>query len=229
MIRAVTLVFTSTCFFLFWGFTTSEINERTINNYFPVNLQNESLFKTSFGEATSRFLVKKNEVVSVNEGSKFKYVQSLEITDKGVFVKETYQKVNLFLFLKKEETFKYDKPILRLPFDLSSGSTWEWEGVEYSNGDSAIVKCFGKVFEKEKIEVEAGKFEAIKVETTVISSNGSKNFISEWYANDVGLIKAEIMVNGGGLMGLLRDILGYKTIQFELKKISGKKVSMPKF
>jgi hypothetical protein len=33
------------------------------------------------------------------------------------------------------------------------------------------------------------------------------------------MIKAKIIIEGGGVMGFLRDILGYGTIEFELKEI----------
>ena len=35
----------------------------------------------------------------------------------------------------------------------------------------------------------------------------------------LGLIKAKIIIDGGGVMGLLRDVLGYGTLEFELAEI----------
>jgi hypothetical protein len=60
----------------------------------------------------------------------------------------------------------------------------------------------------------------LKIETTIEnSSNSSRNIVTEWYAEKIGLVKAEIVIGGGGLMGIIRDLLGYGTITFELKEI----------
>jgi hypothetical protein len=97
--------------------------------------------------------------------------------------------------------------------------SWEWEGKEYSDGVTCNVKITGKSFNKESIITKAGTFEAIKLESVVEGSSNSKNRVTEWYAEGIGLIKAKIIIEGGGLMGTLRDILGYGTIEFELKEI----------
>jgi hypothetical protein len=77
----------------------------------------------------------------------------------------------------------------------------------------------GKVLNKEFVITKAGTFEAIKLESVVESSSNEKNKVTEWYAEGIGLIKAKIIIEGGGIMGFLRDILGYGTIEFELKEI----------
>jgi hypothetical protein len=102
---------------------------------------------------------------------------------------------------------------------LLPATEWEWEGKEYSNGESNKVKISGKSFAKEFVITEAGKLEAIKIETIVESASGAKNIVTEWYSEGLGLIKAIIIIDGGGVMGLLRDILGYRTIEFELIEI----------
>ena len=121
--------------------------------------------------------------------------------------------------LKKEATFTYNKPLLRFPLPLSPGVKWKWEGIEYSDGEPTNVKVTGKAFNKEFITTKAGKFEAIKLESLVEGSANSKNRVTEWFAKGIGLIKAKIIIEGGGVMGTLRDILGYGTIEFELKEI----------
>jgi len=57
------------------------------------------------------------------------------------------------------------------------------------------------------------------VETIVRSPSGAKNIINEWYSQNIGLVKVKIIIEGGGLMGLIRDLLGYGEIDFELKEI----------
>jgi hypothetical protein len=96
---------------------------------------------------------------------------------------------------------------------------WEWEGEEYSDGVTCKVKVTGKALNKESVITKAGTFEAIKLESVVEGSSDAKNRVTEWYVEGIGLIKAKIIIEGGGLMGTLRNILGYGTIEFELKEI----------
>ena len=67
-----------------------------------------------------------------------------------------------------------------------------------------------------------GKFEALIVETSLETSNGTKNIMTEWYAKDIGMVKMQVSIEGGGMLGFARDILGYGTIEFELKEIRDK-------
>jgi hypothetical protein len=102
---------------------------------------------------------------------------------------------------------------------LLPGAEWKWGGEEYSDGDKYNVNISGKVIGNETVITKAGKFETIKLETIVESSSDTKNIVTEWYTQDVGLIKAKIIVEGGGFMGFMRDLLGYGTIEFELEEI----------
>ena len=188
------------------------------SSYFPVN--NITLvYESTFGESITRHIKDGEFIINSSKADKFKYRQTLIIKEDGVYVKETYQFLNIFLFIKKEATFTYNKPLLRFPLPLLPGMTWVWEGKEYSDGGTCKVKVTGKALNKESIMTKAGKFEAIKLESIVEGSSNSKNKVTEWYAEGIGLIKAKIIIEGGGLMGTLRDILGYGTIEFELKEI----------
>ena len=55
--------------------------------------------------------------------------------------------------------------------------------------------------------------------TIVESSSETINKVTEWYAEGIGLIKAKVIIDGGGFMGFMRDLLGYGTIEFELEEI----------
>ena len=102
---------------------------------------------------------------------------------------------------------------------MTPGMEWKWEGDEYSDGDTNKVKITGKVLDKEFVVTKAGRFEAIKLESVVEGSGNAKNNITEWFVEGVGLIKAKIVIEGGGMMGFMRDLLGYRTIEFELTEI----------
>jgi hypothetical protein len=196
--------------------------KETFNPYFPVNENSILVYETSFGESISKFITIDNIIVSSNEADKFKYKQSLIINDNGVFVTETYQLFKILLFIHKEGLYKYNKPLLRLPLQLTPGKQWTWEGIEYSDSDSSEVKVTGKIFGYETIITKAGIFEAVKTETIIEVSQNSKNIITEWYAKNIGLVKAKIMIGGGGLLGFVRDLLGYSEINFALKEIKTK-------
>ncbi len=188
-------------------------------SYFPVNNKITLVYESSFGESITNYSQNGDLTISSSEADKFKYRQTLMIKDDGVYVKETYQFLKIFLFIKKEATFTYSKPLLRFPLPLSPGMEWEWEGDEYSDGEINKVKVTGKAIDKEFVTTKAGRFEAIKLESIVEGSDNAKNNVTEWYVEGIGLIKAKIIVEGGGITGVLRDILGYGTIEFELKEI----------
>ena len=187
-------------------------------SYFPIN--NITLvYASTFGESITKYYKDGEFTISSSKADKFKYRQTLIIKEDGVYVKETYQLLNIFLFIKKEGTFTYNKPLLQFPLPLSPGMVWEWEGEEYSDGVTNKLKVTGKALNKELVTTKAGTFEAIKLESVVEGSSNAKNIVTEWFAEGIGLIKAKIIIEGGGLMGTLRDILGYGTIEFELKEI----------
>jgi hypothetical protein len=188
-------------------------------SYFPINQNVELVYVTSFGETITKYFQEGEFTISSSEADDFKYRQALIIKNDGVYVIETYQFVKIFLFINKEATSTYGKPLLRFPLPLLPGMEWKWEGDEYSDGDTNKVKVTGKVLGKETVRTDAGSFEAIKIESLVEGSSDLKNRITEWYVEGIGLIKAKVIIEGGGVMGFARDILGYGTIEFELKEI----------
>lgn len=189
------------------------------NPYFPVNNGVTLIYKSSFGESISKYYQDGEFIISSSESDDFKYKQTFIIKEEGVYTRETYQYYKVFLFITKESTVTYNNPLLRFPLPLLPGMKWEWEGEEYSDGEINNVKVNGKTFDKELVKTKAGSFEAIKMETTIETTDDTKNKVTEWYAEGVGLIKAQIIIDGGGLMGILRDLLGYGTIEFELEEI----------
>jgi hypothetical protein len=189
------------------------------NSYFPADKTITLIYESSFGESITKYFQDGELTISSSEADKFKYRQTFIIKKDGVYVKETYQYLKIFLFIKKESRFTYERPLLRFPLPLMPGMEWKWEGDEYSNGDTNKVKVTGKALNKEFVMTKAGRFEAIKLESIVEGSSNSKNRVTEWYSEGIGLIKAKIIIEGGGVMGFLRDILGYGTIEFELTEI----------
>lgn len=209
--------------FVFAAFNLSASVRKKItvvsNPYFPVNNGVTLIYKSSFGVSASKYFLDGEYVINSSEADDFKYIQTLIIKDDGVYTKETYQYFKVLLFITKEATVTYEKPLLRFLIPLFPGKVWESEGIQYSDDETSKVKISGKAFGKEFIITKAGKFEAIKIESIIETSSDTKNKVTEWYAEGIGLIKAQILINGGGLMGVLRDLLGYGTIEFELEEI----------
>ena len=189
------------------------------NSFFPINTGLTLVYQSSFGESMTTYFQNGEFIISSSKADNFRYKQTLIITENGVYVKETYQFFKVLLFIKKEAKYTYGKPLLRFPLPLSPGIKWEWLGDEYLDGEKSQVKVTGKVIAREYVTTKAGQFESIKIESVVEGSSNAKNRVTEWYAKGVGLIKAKIVIEGGGVMGTMRDILGYGTIEFELKEI----------
>ena len=190
-----------------------------IASYFPSDEDITLVYNSSFGETITKYFQDGEFTISSSEADDFKYRQALIIKDDGIYVMETYQFVKIFLFINKEATSTYGKPLLRFPLPLLPGEEWEWEGDEYSDGETNKVMVTGKVIGNEFVSTDAGIFEAVRIESLVEGSSDLKNRVTEWYAEGIGLIKAKVIIEGGGIMGFVRDILGYGTIEFELKEI----------
>ncbi|MCU0342879.1 MAG: DUF3108 domain-containing protein [Ignavibacterium sp.] len=190
--------------------------------YFPTELKKTLIYDSSFGDLELKVTKEKDIHLFSYDSEKFKYRQKLFVNDNGLFVNETYQKIKLLLFITKEGNYVYDKPLLRVPFPVKIGQEWAWVGKEFVNDETHTVNIRGKASKTETITLPAGKFETLKVETTLETSNGTKNVLTEWYAKDLGMVKMLVSIEGGGMLGFARDVLGYGTITFELKEIKAK-------
>ncbi|MCW9096790.1 MAG: hypothetical protein OQJ93_05325, partial [Ignavibacteriaceae bacterium] len=110
------------------------------NSYFPVNNSIELIYNSSFGECITTYTQDGGLTISSSEADDFEYRQAMSIKEDGVYVIETYQFIKIFLFINKEATSTYGKPLLRFPLPLFPGMDWEWEGDEYSDGDTSKVR-----------------------------------------------------------------------------------------
>jgi len=190
--------------------------------YFPTEIKKTLIYDSSFGDLELKVTKENNIYLFSYDSEKFKYRQRLFVNDNGLFVNETYQKIKLLLFITKEGKYVYDKPLLRVPFPVNIGQEWKWDGKEFINDETHTVNLIGRASKVETITLLAGKFETLKVETTLETSEGTKNILTEWYAKDLGMVKMLVSIEGGGMLGFARDILGYGTITFELKEIRNK-------
>ncbi len=186
------------------------------NEYFPVD--NKKLtYKSDFGDVNLKIDKVNHFNIFTLEGDNFLYRQKLLVNEQGVFVKEVFQKVRVLLFINQEESYSYSELFPRIKFPLTDGKSWNWEGQEITEEETNTIYLNANVIGKEQIKVPAGTFEAMRVETKITSTSGSKSIVNEWYAKNVGLVKMTANLEGGGLAGTFRDILGYGELVFELK------------
>jgi len=214
-------------FLLLFNFSFNEAGNKIslssydVLEYFPLDENVKLFYDSQFGEAITTFKKNGKDFIVDNFSDKFIYRQIMNKNEKGVFVKETYQNFKVLPFVTKENTFTYSNPLLRIPKTITD--EWAWEGTEKSgNDDVRKISVKGKVLGNETIVTQAGTFKTIKIETVVASSDGAKNILTEWLAPNIGMVKMTIKVEGGGVIGLLRDILGFSTIEFLLTKIERK-------
>ncbi len=186
---------------------------------FPLSDTKEYIYNSTFGEIKVKAFIQNDLINTRSESSKFKYYQKLELKNNGLFVNNTYQWVKIFLFIHKENNISYSKPLRRYALPLYVGLEWQDETTEFIDEEGNPVKLNARVLAEETIKTEAGDFNALKIQTIVESSGGSKNIVTEWLAENIGMVKTHIEILGGGLTGMLRDLLGFGTIDFELKKI----------
>ena len=192
------------------------------DEYFPILTNKILIYDSDFGNAELKISKNKNLNVFSLESEDFIYRQKLLIDQNGVFVKETYQKINVLFGLTKEGTLTYNEPLPRIKFPFEAGKKWSWKGKEFDDDDTYILDVNSRIDNIEKVTVPAGTFDAIKLVTSVKSTKGTKSNVTEWYAKDVGLIKMIAVVEGGGVIGAARDLLGLGEIVFELKEVKSK-------
>lgn len=188
-------------------------------NYFPLDKNKVLVYKSDFGETYLTTEKNNDTFISEFKSDDFIYRQKIITSSYGIFVKETYQKIKVLLFINKEASFSYNEPLPRFKYPMEVGQSWSWNGTEFNDTEKNLLKVKSSIVDKENIRVSAGQFQTIKVITEIESESGTKNKVTEWLAKDIGIVKSEIEIQGGGLMGFLRDVLGYGKISFELTEI----------
>lgn len=199
--------------------SSNKISYSYFNEYFPDNRAKVLVYNSDFGETKLTMDTEDKYDIYTLRSDNFIYRQKLLLNADGVFVKETYQKIKYLLVLSKEGNFTYNELMPRIKFPLIEGKAWSWEGQEYDNKDTSSISLTAKVENKEIIKVPAGSFETIKLITNIISSSGTRSTITEWFAKNIGLIKMSADIEGGGISGIARDLMGLGEIVFELKEI----------
>jgi hypothetical protein len=188
------------------------------NEFLPYLAGTRFYYMSSFGEIKTEISKHGNMLFIRNSGDKLTYDQDLFMTGSGLRLNRVYQKFKVMLFITKEATTTYKDPLLRFPPRFTIGTTWSSNTVEYAQGDSATICLTGRVVGEETITVAAGKFTTLKIETVFSHPHGSESKVTDWIAPGIGIVKTAIHMSGDGLTGIIRNVLGYSDIVFELKK-----------
>lgn len=158
-------------------------------DYFPLDSNKVLFYKSNLGD--TKLIIEKSDKNFMAElkSDDFIYRQKLIIKEDGVYVKETYQKVKVLLFVNKESKFSYNEPVPRFKYPISPGQNWYWRGTEFNDNEKNTLEVKSFVAGGELVKIKAGEFSTIKVVTEIESSSGTKNKVTEWLAQDIGIVK----------------------------------------
>ncbi|BFM39112.1 hypothetical protein [Synechocystis sp. LKSZ1] len=90
------------------------------------------------------------------------------------------------LYPQNNLTNLYEPVKLFLKNPLTKGDRWNWKGTGMMG---VAIEETSQVVGAEEVVVPAGKFSAMKVETTVIQA-GTEMKRTQWFANQVGMVKS---------------------------------------
>jgi hypothetical protein len=192
--------------------------------YLPYNPKLVLVYDSDFHETLSKTDLIANGIIQhENKANNFTYRQKFSMHPDGLYITETYQKIKVLLLFKVEKKVTYNKDLLKIPFPVKTGQQWTCDRTEYlDNGDSNKISLVSKCIGAETLKLKAGTFYTMKTESVIKSSDGSTNYIEEWIAPNVGLVKTRIKMTGGGLTGTVRDVLGLGELNFELVEIKSR-------
>ena len=183
-------------------------------DHFPLAAGRRWTYESNLGEVSSWVEVSGNECRVLSTSSALDTEQKMVLAPEGVYLLATKSKV---YFVKSERT--YQPPLLRLPLPLKVGRTWNWSGKETVDGEEIRTIVTGSVEAEEKVTAPAGEFTCLRVKVDTACSDGTTASSTQWLAPGVGIVKASIAIDAGGLSGFLISLLGMDTFTLELKEM----------
>jgi len=191
------------------------------SDYFPTDPSLKLSYNSSMGDAEAVIKQVGNNFVMDLRNDDFFFVQTIHVENDTIFLTKLDQEVDVFLFISSGSSVTYNRPYLRFPFPLSINDEWNWNGVEFIDGENPdTISVSGKVLGEELIETEAGSFTCVKFQIDIRKKkSGSHTKFYEWRAPDIGLVRLEAFIDSKGFIGTIINLLGYDEMKFELKKI----------
>jgi len=188
--------------------------------YFATDKELVLYYDSNFGEAKS-FVKDDGETLTLDMRSDdFIFIQDVIVKNDSVYLTRIEEEVDVFLFISAGIIVTYNTPALRIPFPMTTGQTWKWEGIEYideENADSIVIT--GELLGVENLSTPAGDFECIKIQTDIHKKSGAHTLFYEWRTPEIGLVKLEAYLDTKGFIGTIIDLLGYDTMYFNLIKV----------
>ena len=172
-------------------------------DYFPLRVGESWTYRNTSDDSQYSFKVLAEELPA---GGAPRYQVELRA---GVIVHKSFSKEDGWVLLWADRyveheglEVKYDPPKKFLQNPLKAGSSWTWQGKDYTQVD---VTEKNAVIGFETVTVPAGKFRAMKVVSEVSDSNAvmTKTY---WYADGVGLVKTTTV---GGAITYGSELVDY--------------------
>jgi len=161
--------------FAVWGLHPATANEQL----YPIAQGNAWEYKA--GQNTSRVKVVRREgevwVLEHTLRGKTIFTEYLKVSRDGV-------RITKWVTAKGEVEFQ--PPVLAMKFNAKEGDSWTTASEIAAGSLEYAVEVLGE----EEIEVQAGKYTAIKVRATMTEQNAT-TVIVQWYAPGVGMVKEE--------------------------------------
>ncbi len=192
--------------------------ETTPKQYVPYLPGTRLFYQSSFGSIKTEITEKGNMLYIRNGGEKFTYNQDYYLTQSGLKLGKVYQKLRVMGFITKEQTSTYKTPMLRYQSPCPIGKVWNARTTEYVDDDSVQTVMSVVESKEESVTVKAGTFSALKVSTVFSHVGGDQSKVIDWIVPGIGIVKTIIYISGDGFMGVMRSVLGYSEITFELQK-----------
>ncbi|MBN2572416.1 MAG: DUF3108 domain-containing protein [Ignavibacteriales bacterium] len=189
--------------------------------YFPLNKNLQYKFESNFGSTTGKFKQsgKHFTINYLTEDGTLKYTFFKDST--GIYLTKTETDIDVFLGIGSSSSITYDRPVLRIPFPLTIGQTWKWDGYEIEDDDRRKIKVEGKVLGEETVNTSVGKFDCLKIRIKFTSEEGANNTITEWLAPNIGAVKIFAKLESTGIAGFFQDLLGLDEVYFNLTEVKG--------
>jgi hypothetical protein len=160
-------------------------------DYFPLRVGDWWKYRSTTADGKeSEFTIKVLSAEKQGDGSSLYLVETVSTFQPihDWYSKPSGQVLMHRIAYPKNEALKADyQPVkLYLKNPLSAGASWQWKGKGMMGVD---IEEASRVTVAEAVEVGAGKFQAMKVETKVIQG-GTPVTKTYWFANWIGLVKS---------------------------------------
>lgn len=165
-------------------------------DYFPLKVGDWWKYRWTSNGKSNEFTIK---VVKTEKSSDNVMMYLIETTMPNQIIQDWYSKpqgwvqMHKMAYPKNNMTGEYSPVKKFIQNPLSQGASWEWKGTGMMGVE---IEEKNMVKGNEGVEVPAGKFGTMRVDTDVLQG-GSQVKKTYWYSNWIGLVKS--MVNSNGI------------------------------